>query len=205
MTIYSVNEIEEINLRNEKERLSREIFAEIGSAKCSSDNSCKTIGFGSKSCGGPSTYLIFSQDSSNEASLNEKIKKYNELDSRNNRTQGLISTCDISISPSVFCSEQKCVKYSGLDIRDYSKCNLDSECKSKFLNLPFNCPIPRKNYLIYSTISISAEKLDFEVNLWNRVASNPNNSMNVGLSSGYQDCSETIPALICKSNLCIPN
>jgi hypothetical protein len=88
----------------ELETKKREIQNYIISFSCSESRGCSYIAFGSKPCGGPRTYLVFS----NEVDLNklqQMVKNYNEIDDFYNNQINAISDCMYQLPP----TEVKCV------------------------------------------------------------------------------------------------
>lgn len=86
------------------ETYKQEIQNYINSFSCSETSGCGFIAFGSKPCGGPRTYLLFS-NSVNLAKLQEMVKKYNEMDKAYNIQTNAISDCTYQSPP----TEVKCV------------------------------------------------------------------------------------------------
>lgn len=82
----------------------QEIQNYINSFNCSESVGCNFIAFGSKACGGPKTYLLFS-NSVNLTKLQEMVKTYNEMDESYNIQTGAVSDC-MFVSPP---TEVKCV------------------------------------------------------------------------------------------------
>lgn len=82
----------------------QEIQNYINGFSCSESVGCGFIAFGSKPCGGPRTYLLFS-NSVNLTKLQEMVKTYNEMDERFNIQTGAVSDC-MFVSPP---TEVKCV------------------------------------------------------------------------------------------------
>jgi hypothetical protein len=82
----------------------QEIQNYINSFSCSENAGCGFIAFGSKPCGGPRTYLLFS----NNVDLNKlqkMVKEYNEMDELNNIKTNAVSDCMYQMPP----SEVKCI------------------------------------------------------------------------------------------------
>ena len=82
----------------------QEIQNYINSFSCSESVGCSFIAFGSKACGGPKTYLLFS-NSVNLVKLQEMVKTYNEMDELYNIQTNAISDCMAVMPP----TEVKCV------------------------------------------------------------------------------------------------
>lgn len=83
----------------------QEIQNYINSFSCSETLGCGYIAFGSKPCGGPRTYLLFS-NSVNQSKLQEMVKDYNAMDELYNIQTNAISDCMYALPP----TEVKCVK-----------------------------------------------------------------------------------------------
>ncbi len=82
----------------------QEIQNYINSFSCSESAGCGFIAFGSKPCGGPRTYLLFS-NSVSLVKLHEMVKTYNEMDNLHNIQTNAISDCMYALPP----TEVKCV------------------------------------------------------------------------------------------------
>jgi hypothetical protein len=82
----------------------QEIQNYINSFSCSDNNGCSYIAFGSKPCGGPWSYLVFS-NSVDLAKLQDMVKDYNEMNRIHNIQNNAVSDC-MFVSPP---TEIKCV------------------------------------------------------------------------------------------------
>jgi len=82
----------------------QEIQNYINSFSCSESVGCNYIAFGSKPCGGPLSYLVFS-NSVNLNKLQEMVKNYNEMNKQYNIQTNAISDCMVVLPP----TEIKCV------------------------------------------------------------------------------------------------
>jgi hypothetical protein len=88
--------------------LHEEIELLVDSGACSENSNCDYIAFGSKACGGPKTYLVFSS-SINVELLQQKVATYNALENSFNKRWGIISDCAYLLPPkSVECVNGKC-------------------------------------------------------------------------------------------------
>jgi hypothetical protein len=88
--------------------LYEEIELLVDSGACSENSNCDYIAFGSKACGGPKTYLVFSS-SINVELLQQKVATYNALENSFNKRWGIISDCAYLLPPkSVECVNGKC-------------------------------------------------------------------------------------------------
>jgi hypothetical protein len=82
----------------------QEIQNYINSFSCSENVGCGFIAYGSKPCGGPRTYLLFS-NSVNLTKLQEMVKTYNEMDKLHNIQTNAMSDCMPVVPPTAV----KCV------------------------------------------------------------------------------------------------
>ena len=81
----------------------------IAESICNENSECKFIGFGSKSCGGYRSYLIYST-SINVSELEDMVETYNNKESAFNNKYGIISDCTMVTPPtSVICENNTCV------------------------------------------------------------------------------------------------
>lgn len=96
----SSNLITSVQLETKKQ----EIQNYINSFSCSESVGCNYIAFGSKPCGGPLSYLVFS-NSVNLNKLQEMVKNYNEMNKQYNIQTNAISDCMVVLPP----TEIKCV------------------------------------------------------------------------------------------------
>ncbi len=99
-TIESPDVITSAQLETKKQ----EINTYINSFSCSESGGCNYIAFGSKPCGGPRTYLVFS-NSVNLTHLQDLVTKYNEMDNLHNIQTNAMSDCMYVLPP----TEVKCV------------------------------------------------------------------------------------------------
>lgn len=76
---------------------------------CSEDFECRYIAFGSKPCGGPWEYLIYST-SIDTLALTNLVTEYNQLQANYNVTCNMVSNCMAAIPPIGFeCVNNQCV------------------------------------------------------------------------------------------------
>lgn len=94
--------------REELDRQLEEIKDLIANEACSEVNSCNYIAVGSKACGGPKTYLLFSS-SIDRKNLEDLVKNYNQAEANYNQKYGITSDCMIVTPPEkVECINGKC-------------------------------------------------------------------------------------------------
>ena len=94
------NGITSLQLETKKQ----EINNYINSFSCSESDGCSYIAFGTKPCGGPWSYLLFS-DAVDIVKLQEMVKNYNEINEQYNLQTNAVSDCMYVMPP----TEVKCV------------------------------------------------------------------------------------------------
>ncbi|MCA1931607.1 hypothetical protein [Rheinheimera sp.] len=75
---------------------------------CTEDSQCKVVGVGSRPCGGPEQYLIYSTLHTDEKMLSYTNDRYQKLKKQQNEKLGLMSTCQMLLAPVSACVENKC-------------------------------------------------------------------------------------------------
>ncbi|WP_299548099.1 hypothetical protein [Seonamhaeicola sp.] len=89
--------------------LKTEIETLVSSSVCNDNTECKYIAFGSKPCGGPWTYLIYSTSIDTDE-LESKVEQYNQLEAIFNAQYGAVSDCSVAAEPiDVICENNVCV------------------------------------------------------------------------------------------------
>lgn len=94
------NGITSLQLETKKQ----EIQNYINSFSCSESDGCSYIALGTKPCGGPWSYLLFS-DAVDIVKLQEMVKNYNEINEQYNLQTNAVSDCMYVIPP----TEVKCI------------------------------------------------------------------------------------------------
>ncbi len=98
------------DLIERKSLIEEEIGDVIGEASCGDLSQCKAIAFGSKPCGGPWSYLIYSEENIDTQLLELLVEEYNDIDERLNQIQGAESDCGLVAIPDVECENSRCVE-----------------------------------------------------------------------------------------------
>ncbi|GAB2908126.1 hypothetical protein [Rheinheimera gaetbuli] len=96
-----------------------EIMALIGEARADSVQQCRVVGFGSKPCGGPASYIAVSVKDKNETVLMSLIEKYNAAAKAENERLGLMSDCAIVPKPAVVLENGVCTLKAAADSAVY--------------------------------------------------------------------------------------
>ena len=93
---------------NELNNLKTEIDQLVATGVCEDNSTCDYIAFGSKACGGPINYLVYST-SINVDLLKQKVTTYNQLQSEYNKKWNVFSDCMAVMPPtSITCVDGKC-------------------------------------------------------------------------------------------------
>jgi len=82
----------------EMETLKSEITAMSKSEKCTNGADWKTVGLGVKACGGPVSYIAYS-NKIDEFKFLEKINLYNQKSTEYNKKYNLVSDCMLILPP----------------------------------------------------------------------------------------------------------
>ncbi|PTM11275.1 MAG: hypothetical protein DA407_01920 [Bacteroidetes bacterium] len=107
-------EDDNVPLTYEEERAQLDIYKETiedlaATSVCNENTECLFIGFGSKPCGGPLTYLIYTS-SIDVQQLLLWVEDYNQLEQELNDEWGIASDCSVVNPPSSFeCINNTCI------------------------------------------------------------------------------------------------
>jgi len=100
---------QEITAKNLEKQLAG-IQSFISADSCSETDQCSFLAYGSKACGGPQGYLLFSNQVDVEA-LTKMVEEYNKAEDAYNRKFGVSSDCMfITPPPQIACENGKCVQ-----------------------------------------------------------------------------------------------
>ena len=92
---------------NEMEYLKAEIITLADSEKCTNPADWKTVGLGVKACGGPVTYIAYS-NKIDEKAFQDKVASYNQKSAGYNKKYNLMSDCMLVMQPeNIACENDK--------------------------------------------------------------------------------------------------
>ena len=80
----------------------------IGVPVCDTVTQCRSIAYGSKPCGGPWSYLIYSTQTTDSTRLAAAVAEYNACEARLNRELGRMSDCRYVAVPKLACVAARC-------------------------------------------------------------------------------------------------
>lgn len=87
-----------------------EIRVLADASRCSADRHCRALPLGAKPCGGPWSYLIYSQNGTDLPQLQAKVREHSALESSLNRQSLAVSDCEFIAPPErLVCRQQRCV------------------------------------------------------------------------------------------------
>ena len=105
-TAQNNDRIEQI--RSEMKRVDQQLKELIADKSCVDENDCASVAYGSKACGGPATYLIYSNAIANERNVNILASQFTALNQEYNILTGAISNCMFVTRPQVGCVANTC-------------------------------------------------------------------------------------------------
>lgn len=91
------------------EELANLIDEEVGQATAAEFSECKSLPFGSKPCGGPWSYIVYSTSESDEERLIDLVNSYNDLEEEINEAEGRASDCEFVTKPELNFENGRCV------------------------------------------------------------------------------------------------
>jgi len=81
--------------------------------RCAKSTDCTTAAVGSRACGGPNGYIVYSSLSSNVQDIRSLAQLTTKLEREYNADNSVISICSLVMPPKPVCDEtQKCVAES---------------------------------------------------------------------------------------------
>jgi hypothetical protein len=90
-----------------------ELNALVANNQCDTSEQCKIEPVGSRACGGPSGFTVYSTKTSNAADVIALSKTITSLERSYNSQNDMMSICQHLTSPSTQCVKNKCVKLEG--------------------------------------------------------------------------------------------
>ncbi|MFO7718833.1 MAG: hypothetical protein R6W85_00150 [Gillisia sp.] len=94
----------------ELEKQLQAIYTFIDNGDCSPSSECAFMPYGSKACGGPQGYLLFSSETDIPA-LHKMVEKHRKAEEAYNKQNRIISDCSIPVPPEKLdCKNGKCIQ-----------------------------------------------------------------------------------------------
>ncbi|EWH04069.1 MULTISPECIES: hypothetical protein [Pseudoalteromonas] len=85
----------------------------IQDPSCDNSSQCKVLPVGSRACGGPSSYVVYSTKTANSSEVEKIAQKITSLESQYNAANDVMSICQHLTAPGTQCSANTCVKIDG--------------------------------------------------------------------------------------------
>jgi hypothetical protein len=86
----------------------------IQDLSCTDSSSCASIGVGSKPCGGPWSFLVYSKDAVDQEELTVTVADLNAYEAEYNAQEGIVSDCSMAREAKPGCVDHKCVDLNSL-------------------------------------------------------------------------------------------
>ena len=90
-------------------KMRQEIDALIGDAAGASIADCRSAAIGSKPCGGPWEFLVYSVSSTDSTALASRLAEYNAFEAEMNELYGYLSDCSIPNIPVLAYKDGRCI------------------------------------------------------------------------------------------------
>ena len=87
----------------------REIDALVGDAEGASIADCRYAGLGSKPCGGPWEYIVYSVSSTDSTVLSNRLAAYDAFEAEMNMRYGYASDCSVPNIPVLAYKDGRCI------------------------------------------------------------------------------------------------
>lgn len=84
------------------------VLGAIGDPTCRDASQCRTIAFGSKPCGGPWKYLVYSTATTDSVQLDALVTEYNAREAAVNQQEGRMSDCSAVPRPRLVVVDGRC-------------------------------------------------------------------------------------------------
>ena len=95
--------------RAQLEEMRQEIDELIGDAVAASIADCRYAGLGSKPCGGPWEYIVYSVSSTDSTALAERLRAYDAFEAEMNERYGYLSDCSVPNIPVMAFKDGRCI------------------------------------------------------------------------------------------------
>ncbi|HEV2609454.1 MAG TPA: hypothetical protein VGU61_04240 [Noviherbaspirillum sp.] len=98
----------EAQISEEMQKVWASLIAEVGTPLASDVSQCRAIPAGAKACGGPSRYVVYSTQVSNEERVRNLAESYTALENERNVMSHAISTCSLVMPPVIELAAGRC-------------------------------------------------------------------------------------------------
>jgi hypothetical protein len=113
LTLVGCDEsVDEATDRARLHEMKAEILALVSDPACADSLDCRYTGLGTKPCGGPWEYIVYSVASVDSSELAAQVAAYNDFNEELNLRYGWVSDCSVPPPPVVGCQDGRCVDLS---------------------------------------------------------------------------------------------
>lgn len=105
---YGHIEVTHIEQGYSSEQLLGLVRQQLRPAYASTPDECRVVGIGSRPCGGPERFMIYSTANTNEAVLFKLVGAYNRKRAADNRREGMVSDCRVLPEPVAVLRDGMC-------------------------------------------------------------------------------------------------
>ena len=95
--------------RAQLDEMRQEINALVGEAAAASISDCRYAALGSKPCGGPWEYVIYSVSSADSTALAIRLTAYDAFEAEMNERYGYVSDCSVPAMPVLTFGDGRCI------------------------------------------------------------------------------------------------
>ena len=95
--------------RAKLEKMRQDIDTLVGDAAGASIADCRSAAIGSKPCGGPWAYIVYSVSSTDPTDLASRLAEHNAFEAEMNRLYGYVSDCSIPTMPVLVFRDGRCI------------------------------------------------------------------------------------------------
>lgn len=96
-------------LQFDTKQLHQRLLKLTANKSCNQDQQCKIMGIGSKPCGGPEQFLVYSENHTDEKMLTITNDRYSKLKKEQQSRLGVMGICQQLVAPTPRCQAQTCV------------------------------------------------------------------------------------------------
>jgi hypothetical protein len=89
--------------------LRQQILGEVAKDGCDNSQQCHTLPMGAKACGGPESYVAWSDKFLSGEKLQQLGERYAAARRFDNQREGLMSNCALTPDPGAVCRAKRCV------------------------------------------------------------------------------------------------
>lgn len=99
--------------QNSLEALRQQLDKVTENKQCSTDTVCRVLPVGKRACGGPSGFVVFSTEYSDEATVKTLASQITALENTYNLSTNAMSICEHLSEPTVQCIASTCAATNG--------------------------------------------------------------------------------------------